>query len=87
MKINVEQVGTILEDIFICGWNDKSLNNEYRHYHNALVQLIYNYGRISNHYLEGTKELIFCAQKEHKLQIENFIEVHFSNIDTSEIFN
>lgn len=82
--ITVQQMAEILEDIFVCGWNDKSLKNDYRQYSNALTQLIYNYGRISNN---SICSLIVTVEDQYKEQIAQFITVHFSNIDITELNN
>lgn len=82
MIISIEQVADILQDIFICGWNDKSLKNEYRQYNNALVQLVYNYGRISS-----TDSLITTVEQKYQVQIQEFITLHFSTLDLTQIFN
>lgn len=81
--ITVKQVAAILEDIFICGWNDKSLKNDYRQYNNALVQLVYNFGRISN----DENSLITSVEIKYQDQIAEFITLHFSTIDLTQIFN
>lgn len=83
MIISTQQVAEILTDIFICGWNDKSLKNDYRQYNNALVQLVYNYGRISN----NQTSLITTVEDQYKVQIAEFITLHFSTLDLTEILN
>ena len=82
MIISTQQVGEILQDIFICGWNDKSLKNDFRQYNNALVQLVYNYGRISS-----KNTLITGVEPEYQAQIQDFVKIHFSTVDLTEIFN
>lgn len=83
MIISTEQVGEILQDIFLCGWNDKSLANDYRQYNNALVQLIYNYGRLSNH----DNSLATSVEEKYQTEIKNYITIHFTVIDFTQQFN
>jgi hypothetical protein len=83
MIISTEQVGEILQDIFLCGWNDCTLANDYRQYNNALVQLIYNFGRLSN----NDNSLVTFVDEKYKKDIETYITIHFTVIDFTQQFS
>lgn len=82
MNITTNQVAYLLQDIFICGWNDMQLKNEFRQYNNALVQLIYNYGRITSN---GT--IITECTEVQLTKIQIFVNAHFTQLDFTELFN
>lgn len=72
--ITTTDIIPILEDLFIAGWNDKTLDMPYRQFTNALVQLIYNYGRCSN----DAPVIIEKVANNYKTEINNYVQLHFN---------